>query len=131
MAEAAAFVQPPEVLDDGKIGADFSKHCRLELGATFYRPEVRGGRVNPACKRLLLGHAFEAAALRVEILTDALNLRSRAAIAKLGAVEEGILRAHKITHTGRLRDTALFSIIHMDWPSVRDRLDARLAAATT
>jgi RimJ/RimL family protein N-acetyltransferase len=107
------------------------KHCRLELGATFYRPEVRGGRVNPACKRLLLGHAFEAAALRVEILTDALNLRSRAAIAKLGAVEEGILRAHKITHTGRLRDTALFSIIHMDWPSVRDRLDARLAAATT
>lgn len=107
------------------------KHRRLELGATFYRPDVRGGRVNPACKRLLLGHAFEAGALRVEILTDALNLRSRAAIAKLGAVEEGTLRAHKITHTGRLRDTALFSIIHTDWPSVRERLDARLAAATT
>lgn len=107
------------------------KHRRLELGATFYRPEVRGGRVNPACKRLLLGHAFEAGALRVEILTDALNLRSRAAIAKLGAVEEGILRAHKITHTGRVRDTAMFSIIHTDWPSVCERLDARLAAATT
>ena len=108
-----------------------AKHRRLELGATFYRPEARGGRVNPACKRLLLGHAFDAGALRVEILTDALNLRSRAAITKLGAVEEGILRSHKITHTGRLRDTALFSIIHTDWPGVRERLDARLAAATT
>ena len=107
------------------------KHRRLELGATFYRPEARGGQVNPACKRLLLGHAFDSGALRVEILTDALNLRSRAAITRLGAVEEGLLRAHKITHTGRLRDTALFSIIHTDWPSVRERLDARLAAATT
>ena len=107
------------------------KHRRLELGATFYRPEARGGQVNPACKRLLLGHAFEAGALRVEILTDALNLRSRAAITRLGAVEEGLLRSHKITHTGRLRDTALFSIFHTDWPSVRERLDARLAAATT
>ncbi len=107
------------------------KHHRLELGAIFYRPEARGGRINPACKRLLLGHAFEAGALRVEILTDALNLRSRAAIAKLGAVEEGTLRAHKMTHTGRLRDTALFSIIHTDWPSVREQLDARLGRTTT
>lgn len=108
-----------------------AKHRRLELGATFYQPEARGSRINPACKRLLLGHAFDAGALRVEILTDALNLRSRAAITKLGAVEEGILRAHKITHTGRIRDTALFSITHTEWPGVRERLDARLAAATT
>lgn len=108
-----------------------AKHRRLELGATFYRPEARGSRINPACKRLLLGHAFDVGALRVEILTDALNLRSRAAITKLGAVEEGILRAHKITHTGRIRDTALFSITHTEWPGVRERLDARLAAATT
>lgn len=107
------------------------KHRRLELGATFYRPEARGSRINPACKRLLLGHAFDAGALRVEILTDALNLRSRAAISRLGAVEEGTLRSHKITHTGRLRDTVLFSILQAEWPSVRDRLDTRLAAATT
>ena len=107
------------------------KHRRLELGATFYRPEARGSRINPACKRLLLGHAFDAGALRVEILTDALNLRSRAAIARLGAVEEGTLRSHKITHTGRLRDTVLFSILPAEWPSVRERLDTRLAAATT
>ncbi|PZO39147.1 MAG: N-acetyltransferase [Alphaproteobacteria bacterium] len=107
------------------------KHRRLELGATFYRPEARGSRINPACKRLLLGHAFDAGALRVEILTDALNLRSRAAIARLGGVEEGTLRSHKITHTGRLRDTVLFSILPAEWPSVRDRLDTRLAAATT
>ncbi|MBB5745380.1 GNAT family N-acetyltransferase [Brevundimonas variabilis] len=107
------------------------KHRRLELGATFYRPEARGHRVNPACKRLLLGHAFAAGAVRVEILTDALNLRSRAAIARLGAVEEGILRAHKITHTGRVRDTVMFSILHTDWPNVREQLDSRLAPAAT
>ncbi len=102
------------------------KHRRLEIGATFYRPEARGGRINPACKRLLLAHAFDAGAIRVEILTDALNLRSRAAIAKLGAVEEGVLRSHKITHTGRVRDTAMFSIVADEWPTARDRLDARL-----
>ena len=79
----------------------------------------------------MLGHAFDAGALRVEILTDALNLRSRAAISRLGAVEEGTLRSHKITHTGRLRDTVLFSILQAEWPSVRDRLDTRMAAATT
>jgi N-acetyltransferase len=104
------------------------KHRRLEIGATFYRPEARGGRINPACKRLLLAHAFDAGAVRVEILTDALNLRSRAAIAKLGAVEEGVLRSHKITHTGRVRDTAMFSIVADEWPTARDRLDARLDA---
>ncbi len=103
-------------------------HRRCELGATFYRPEVRGGVVNPSCKRLLLDHAFSAGALRVEILTDAKNAASRAAILKLGAVFEGILSKHKVTWTGRIRDTALFSIIDDDWPIVRDRLETRLAA---
>lgn len=100
---------------------------RCEIGSTFYRPEARGGAVNPACKRLLLGHAFDAGAVRVEILTDARNPTSQAAIRKLGARDEGVLRKHKITWTGRIRDTAQFAILDEDWPEVRARLDARLA----
>lgn len=101
---------------------------RCEIGSTFYRPEARGGVVNPACKRLMLGHAFDAGAVRVEIVTDAINPRSQAAILKLGAKAEGVLRKHKITWTGRPRDTAMFAVLDEDWPEVRDRLDARLAA---
>lgn len=100
---------------------------RCEIGSTFYRPEARGGAVNPACKRLLLGHAFEAGAVRVEIITDALNAASQAAIRKLGARDEGVLRKHKITWTGRVRDTAQFAVLDEDWPEVRAGLDARLA----
>jgi RimJ/RimL family protein N-acetyltransferase len=101
---------------------------RCEIGSTFYRPEARGGAVNPSCKRLLLGHAFDGGAVRVEILTDAINPGSQAAIRKLGAREEGVLRKHKITFKGRIRDTAQFAVLDEDWPEVRDRLDARLAA---
>ena len=101
---------------------------RCEIGSTFYRAQARGGAINPACKRLLLGHAFEAGAVRVEIITDAVNARSQAAILKLGAKAEGVLRKHKITWTGRARDTAMFAVIDDDWPEVRDGLDRRLAA---
>ena len=101
---------------------------RCEIGSTFYRPQARGGAINPACKRLLLGHAFEAGAVRVEIITDAVNAQSQAAILKLGAKAEGVLRKHKITWTGRIRDTALFAVTDDDWPEVRDGLDRRLAA---
>lgn len=104
------------------------QHRRCEVGSTFYRPEARGGPVNPACKRLLLAHAFKAGAVRVEILTDAVNAGSQAAIRKLGARGEGVLRKHKITWTGRVRDTALFAIVDEDWPEVRAGLDRRLAA---
>lgn len=100
---------------------------RCEIGSTFYRPEARGGSVNPACKRLLLAHAFDAGAVRVEIITDAVNPGSQAAIRKLGARDEGVLRKHKITWRGRIRDTAQFAILDEDWPEVRARLDARLA----
>lgn len=64
----------------------------LEVGATYYRPDARGGAVNPECKLLMLGQAFGFGAMRVELVTDARNLRSQAAIAKLGAVREGTLR---------------------------------------
>lgn len=101
---------------------------RCEIGSTFYRPEARGGPVNPSCKRLLLGHAFDSGAVRVEILTDAINPGSQAAIRKLGARDEGVLRKHKITFRGRIRDTAQFAILDADWPEVRARLDRRLEA---
>ena len=104
------------------------EYRRCEIGSTFYRPEARGGPVNPACKRLLLGHAFDSGAVRVEIITDAINPGSQAAIRKLGARDEGVLKKHKITWTGRIRDTAQFAVLDDDWPEVRDRLDARLAA---
>ncbi|MCA3718591.1 MAG: GNAT family N-acetyltransferase [Brevundimonas sp.] len=75
----------------------------------------------------MLEHAFGSGVVRVEIITDALNTRSQAAIAKLGAVREGVLRRHKTTHTGRVRDTVMFAITDDDWPRVRDSLDQRLS----
>jgi RimJ/RimL family protein N-acetyltransferase len=103
-------------------------HRGLELGATFIRPEQRAGPVNPECKRLLLGHAFEAGAIRVEFMVDARNERSQAAVRKLGAKPDGVLRKHKITWTGFVRDTAVFSITDDEWPAVRAGLEARLSA---
>jgi len=103
-------------------------HRRCEIGSTFYRPEARGGAINPACKRLLLGHAFDAGAVRVEIITDTVNTQSQAAILKLGARAEGVLRKHKTTWTGRARDTAMFAVIDDDWPQVREGFYRRLAA---
>lgn len=100
----------------------------LEIGGTYYRPEVRGGAVNPAAKRLMMGAAFEAGARRVVYRVDAINARSRAAVRKLGAVEEALLRQDRVTWTGRIRDTVIFSILADEWPAVRDKLDARLAA---
>ncbi|RAK58261.1 GNAT family N-acetyltransferase [Phenylobacterium deserti] len=99
----------------------------LEIGGTYYRPEARGGAVNPAAKRLLFGHAFDGGMARVYLHVDALNARSRSAVLKLGAVQEGILRRDRIVWTGRPRDTVVFSVLEHEWPQVRDRLDARLA----
>lgn len=101
-------------------------HRGLEIGATFLHPDVRSGPVNPESKRLLLGHAFDAGAIRVEFLIDVRNARSQAAVLKLGAEKEGVLRSHKITWTGHVRDTAVFSITNYEWPGVRARLDYRL-----
>jgi RimJ/RimL family protein N-acetyltransferase len=103
-------------------------NATVEIGATYYGPELRGGAVNPAAKRLLLANAFGSGARRVQFKVDAINARSRAAVTKLGAVQEGTLRQDRVTWTGRIRDTVVFSILADEWPAVRDRLDARLAA---
>lgn len=99
----------------------------LEVGATYYRPSARGGVVNPAAKRLLMARAFDGGARRVQYKVDAINARSRAAVLKLGAVQEGVLRHDRITWTGRQRDTVVFSILAAEWPAVRAKLDERLA----
>jgi N-acetyltransferase len=103
------------------------QHKKLEIGATWYHPSTWGTAINPECKLLLLTHAFEVLGVnRVALVTDVLNERSQAAIAKLGAVREGVCRSHLITQGGRARDSVLFSIIAPEWPQVRAGLLARL-----
>jgi RimJ/RimL family protein N-acetyltransferase len=104
-------------------------HRRLEIGHTWYAPEVWGTHVNPACKLALMRYAFESLGFnRIELKTDALNLRSQAAIAALGATREGVFRAHMVRRDGTLRDSVYFSVIRSDWPAVQERLTARLGA---
>lgn len=103
-------------------------HNTVEIGFTYYDPSVRGGVANPSAKRLMMEHAFSSGAQRVQYRVDATNARSRAAVLKLGATQEGILRNDKVTWTGRIRSTVVFSILAEEWPAVRDRLDARIAA---
>lgn len=100
----------------------------VEIGSTFFRPEVRGTAVNPEAKLLMMGHAFDGGALRVQFTVDSRNARSQAAVAKLGAVREGVLRRHLITWTAHRRDSVVFSVIDSDWPQVRQRLTERLQA---
>ncbi|MFI7066627.1 GNAT family N-acetyltransferase [Kribbella sp. NPDC050124] len=98
------------------------------LGWTGYAPSVWGTKVNPECKFLLLRHAFEDCGFgRVKIQTGTANTRSQAAIAKLGATREGVLRRHKRLADGSFRDTVVFSILADEWPEVRKRLEDRLS----
>jgi RimJ/RimL family protein N-acetyltransferase len=106
---------------------------RVHLGWTALGPRWWGTAVNPEAKLLLLGHAFEDCGFgRVKIQTDALNQRSQAAIARLGATREGVLRRHTRRADGTFRDTVVFSVLADEWPAVRDglrgRVDAWLAA---
>ena len=101
----------------------------VEIGMTVYAPKAVGTAINPAAKRLLLAHAFGEGAVRVQFQVDDRNKRSQAAVLKLGAKHEGILRNHRTLPDGFVRDTAFFSIIDSEWPDVKTRLDARLAAS--
>jgi len=100
----------------------------IHLGWTGYAPAVWGSAVNPATKLLLLEHAFETCGFgRVKIQTGSANTRSQAAIAKLGATREGVLRRHKVMADGSFRDTVVFSILADEWPDVRKRLEDRIS----
>ena len=100
---------------------------RIHLGWTGYAPAVWGTAVNPSAKLLLLQHAFEDCGFgRVKIQTGLKNTRSQAAIAKLGATREGVLRRHMLQGDGSFRDTVVFSILAGEWPEVRKRLEERI-----
>ena len=102
--------------------------ARVEIGSTWYTAEVQGTAVNPEAKLLLLQNAFSAGYNCVFLKTDSRNARSRAAILKLGAKEDGILRGHMWNERGYFRDTVFFSILAAEWPQVKARLETRLAA---
>ncbi len=106
-----------------------SAHRRVEIGFTFIAQSFQRTPVNTEAKFLMLRHAFEVWGVnRVELLTDVLNHRSRTAIARLGAQEEGVLRQHMVMREGRIRDSVLFSIVASEWPAVNAALRNKLAA---
>ena len=97
------------------IGVDEGRQA-VEIGGTYYRPHLRGGGFNRRVKDMMLKRAFDCGIRRVEFRVDSRNARSQAAMKKLGAVREGVLRADRITWNGHLRDTVLFSILKDEWP---------------
>jgi RimJ/RimL family protein N-acetyltransferase len=111
-----------------------TRYCRadagnrhVEIGHTWYAARVQRTAVNTECKRLLLQHAFETLhCIAVEFRTHWFNQRSRAAIARLGAKQDGVLRNDRIMHDGTYRDTVVFSIIESEWPAVKRHLALKL-----
>ncbi len=104
-------------------------HKRVEIGSTWIAPPWQRTAVNTEAKYLMMRHAFETLGCnRVELKTDMLNTKSRNAILRIGAKQEGILRSHMVTWSGRLRDTVYFSVIAPEWPEVKANLDAKMAS---
>src|SRR5271170_1907446 len=109
------------------MNIDF-KHRRVEIGSTWIAPAWQRTAVNTGANYLMLRYAFETwGCVRVELKTDGLNVKSRNAIARIGAKQEGILRKHMINWTGRLRDDVYFSILDDEWPAVKADLERKLA----
>ncbi len=108
------------------------RHRRVEIGGTIIAPAWQRTRVNTEGKLLMLTHAFERwRCSRVELKTDARNVRSREAILRLGAVEEGTLRKHMWLPDGTPRDSVYYSILDDEWPAVKARLEEKLARASS
>jgi RimJ/RimL family protein N-acetyltransferase len=104
----------------------------VEIGGTWYAASAQRSAVNTEAKLLMLGRAFDAlGCVRVELRTHLSNERSQAAISRLGAIREGVLRRHKLMPDGRFRDTVVFAILDTEWPDVRARLASRLARGHT
>ncbi len=130
-AQAAGEQLPFVVMDGGGTLLGCSRYYDIEssvptlaIGYTWYRASMQRTRVNSACKRLLLEHAFDALGMRtVYFHTSHENLRSQAAIERLGAQRDGVIRQHKRHKDGALRDTVCYSILDREWPAIRDRLD--------
>lgn len=116
-----------EIVGTSSLG-DLDLHNeRAHLGWTAYNPKVWATSVNAESKLLMLGHAFERCSFgRVKIQTDIINVRSQGAIARLGAIREGVLRRHVVRADGTHRDTVVFSILVDEWPAAKAKLLARL-----
>jgi RimJ/RimL family protein N-acetyltransferase len=115
------------VIGSTRFGNIDTPNRKAEIGWTWITPAFQRTFVNTEAKLLMLTHAFEVwGCIRVELKTDANNEKSRKAIARIGAVEEGTLRNHMITETGRYRDSVYFSVIDSEWPSVKENLALKL-----
>ncbi len=136
IAEREKGTQLPFTVIDKKTGEivgstrfmDISEvHKSLEIGWTWYNPEYWRTRINTESKFLLLQYVFETMGLnRVQFCTDSRNVRSQAAIARLGAVREGVLRKHRIIADGYVRDTVVFSILKEEWPKIKRELQEKM-----
>lgn len=116
------------VVGSTRFGNYDRANCRIEIGWTWLAPAWQQTVTNTEAKYLMLTHAFERlGCVRVELKTDVLNSQSRNAILRIGAKEEGILRKHTLTWTGRYRDTIYYSILDDEWPQVRARLKTLIA----
>ena len=116
-----------KIVGSTRFGNIDAKNRRVEIGWTWVNPKWQKTFINTEAKLLMLAHAFEIwNCVRVELKTDALNEKSRNAILRIGAKEEGILRRHQITDTGRFRDTVYFSIIDSEWQTVKANLIGKL-----
>jgi RimJ/RimL family protein N-acetyltransferase len=119
------------IVGSTRFGAIERKHRRAEIGWTFLAPRCQRTGINTEMKYLMLRHAFEAWGLqRVEFKTDAFNDKSRNALRRIGAVEEGTLRKHMVTFTGRARDSVYYSITDNDWPRVKQHLEGLMARSS-
>lgn len=116
------------IVGSTRFGAIERAHRRAEIGWTWLNPCVQRTPINTEMKYLMLRQAFETWQLmRIEFKTDSLNDKSRRALARIGATEEGTLRNHMVTHTGRIRHSVYYSITDGDWPAVKQRLEQKLA----
>jgi RimJ/RimL family protein N-acetyltransferase len=105
------------------------QHRRLEIGGTWITPSWQRSAVNTEAKYLQLSHAFETlGCIRVEFKTDSLNVKSQQALARIGAVQEGIFRNHMVMPDGRLRHSVYFSIVESEWPAVKAHLERLMAS---
>jgi RimJ/RimL family protein N-acetyltransferase len=132
--EAGRWIPHAVMASDGRIVGQSCyinlrpKEACVEIGGTWYCRAAQGTAINPAAKLLLLGHAFDCGAERVELKTDALNMQSRGAMAKLGLTFEGVMRHQMRRPDGSWRDNAWFAVVAPEWPALKARIEARLAA---
>ncbi|MEO8192421.1 MAG: GNAT family protein [Gemmatimonadales bacterium] len=132
LAAAAAGVAMPfvtidkaseRIIGSTRFGNIDRENRRVEIGWTWITPQFQRSHVNSGAKYLMLSHAFDVwGCVRVELKTDALNQKSRAAMLRIGAKEEGTLRRHMLTYGGRFRDSVYYSVLDSEWPTVRETL---------